>query len=178
MALTPPVAYRPVQDSDIAVGKDVVYVSRAPGGKELRTRVEDEVIIQDDQLGPCIRLEAKHLAQMSRICVPTIADSLVELPGTAAVGAVAPTPAAVGAVVPATPDVSDGANDANMFLKVHVAPWIESMAKDAQEKEVTLPEVLKERLTSFFKNRYRKPSASSSKDLVIQHMRREMLWKT
>ena len=66
MALTPPVGYRPARDSDIAVGKDVVYVSRAPGRKEVRARVEDAVVIQDDQLGPCIRLEAKRLAQMSK----------------------------------------------------------------------------------------------------------------
>ena len=62
-----PGGYRPVQESDLAVGKSVVYVSRAADGHQVATRVEDAVIIQDRQLGPCIRLQHKHLAQMSRV---------------------------------------------------------------------------------------------------------------
>ena len=110
MEIVIPEGYRPVRDSDIAVGLAVVYVSRA--GQELHTKVEDATIIKDDERGPSIRLEAKHVAAMSRIFVPT----------TAAVDA----------------ELSDAhIHDANMFLKTAVAPWIESMAKNAREKEAT-----------------------------------------
>ena len=65
-----------------------------------------------------------------------------------------------------------------MFLKTAVAPCIGSMAKNAQEKEVTLPEVLKERLTSFLIDHNGEPLASPFGDLVIQHMRRVAPWRT
>ena len=119
-----PDGYRPVRESDIAVGMSVVYVSRGDGNW-IHTRVEDAKIIEEDQdRGPCVRLEAKHVAALSRIFVPT----------TAAVGA----------------ECSDSdMHDTKMFLKTAVAPWVESMAKNAQEKEVTLPEVLEEMFTSF-----------------------------
>ena len=45
-----PGGYRPVQESDLAVGKSVVYVSRAADGHQLATRVEDAVIIQENSL--------------------------------------------------------------------------------------------------------------------------------
>ena len=97
-----PEGYRPVRDSDIAVGLSVVYVSQA-GGQELHTKVEDATIIKDEERGPSIRLEAKHVAALSCIFAPT----------TAAVGAT--TTAAVGA------ELSDAhIHDANMFLNAHI----------------------------------------------------------
>ena len=116
-----PDGYRPVQKSDIAVGMSVVYESRGDG-MQIHTRVEDAKIFEEDR-GPCVRLEAKHHAALSRILVPT---------------------AVVGA------EFSDSdLHDTNMFLKTAVAPWIESMAKNTQEEEVILPEVLKEGPTFF-----------------------------
>ena len=97
MEIVIPEGYRPVRDSDIAVGLAVVYVRRA-GGQELHTKVEDATIIKDDELGPSIRLEAKHVAAMSRIFVPTTAVVDKELSDA---------------------DIKD----ANMFLKTAVAPW-------------------------------------------------------
>ena len=136
-----PGGYRPVQESDLAVGKSVVYVSRAADGHQVATRVEDAVIIQDRQLGPCIRLQHKHLAQMSRVFVrETTAAVGEDVPGlfwddgrisqvnSLCVGA----PGAAAPTTPNTITIDDvTSNDVNVFLKCHVAPWIESMAKDA-----------------------------------------------
>ena len=184
-----------MQESDLAVGKSVVYVSRAADGHQVATRVEDAVIIQDRQLGPCIRLQHKHLAQMSRVFVrettaavgedvpglPWDGDSRIDVPGLCWDGGMdgIMDVGAPGAVAPTTPksdtinDVTS--NDVNVFLKCHVAPWIESMAKDAQEKEVTLPEVLNERLTSFLQTHHGEPLASPFEDLVVKYMRQAVL---
>ena len=171
-----PGGYRPVQESDLAVGKSVVYVSRAADGHQLATRVEDAVIIQDRQLGPCIRLQHKHLAQMSRVFARETTAAVGEdvMDGIMDVGA----PGVVAPTTPRSDTINDvTSNDVNVFLKCHVAPWIESMAKDAQEKEVTLPEVLNERLTSFLKTHHGEPLASPFEDLVVMYMRQAVLEK-
>ena len=117
-----------MQESDLAVGKSVVYVSRAADGHNLATRLADTVIIQEKQLGPCIRLQHKHIAQMSRVFVrettAAVGEDVMDN-GTMDVGA-------LGAVSDTINDATS--NDANMFLKRNVVPWIESMVKDAQER--------------------------------------------
>ena len=67
---------------------------------------------------------------------------------------------------------------ANTFLKNGVATWIGSMEICAQEKGITLPEVLNEKLQSFLTAEGGEPLASSFHDLVIYHMRQAVPWKT
>ena len=178
-----PEGHRPLQMEDIAVGMRVVYVGVKDGAS--RPTVVECADVLDTPAGPSIRLKAKHVALISRIFVET--DEVADGGAAAAIGAeVGSAAAAVGAEVGSAAaasvvgmDVDFSESDlegANMFLKTGVATWIEGMEKIAQEKEITLPEVLKEKLLSVLTPDSGEPLASSFHDLVIYHMRQAVPW--
>ena len=148
--------------SEIADGMSVTYMDQTGG--LVPTKVEDATILENKE-GPGVRLANKHNAAVSRIIVSTTAQAqhetaaMVPVPGegtevAAAVEAAVDTErAAVGAstaAVGADPTFNDSdMHDTNNYLKSAVAPWIESMKKEAEEQEVFLPVVAKQKLLSF-----------------------------
>ena len=147
-----PDGYRPIKMSEIAVGMSVNYINTQ--NVWTPTQVEDASILENKE-GHGVRLVHKHNAALSRIFVRTEAQAK---PGTADIVSRQNTEAAADiasgqnteAAVGAEPNFDDSdIQDANAFLKSAVAPWIESMVKDAKEQEVYLPPVFKEKHLSF-----------------------------
>ena len=100
MSASPP-GYRRLEPHDLAVGKDVLYISRDPSTPQIRTKILDTTINKDT-----INLKHKCEAPMKRVFVEE----------KAAVGAEAtgPNEAVVGA-------------DTDKFLRNEVVGWISSL---------------------------------------------------
>jgi hypothetical protein len=128
-----PPGHRLLQPQDLAVGKDVLYISRDPSTPHVHTKILDITIVGDK-----IKLEHKSEAPMNRIFVTDQAAVGAEAagPDKAAVGAEAtgPDKAADGAVgsagaAPATlgEAASPGDLDADKFLRNEVVGWMSSL---------------------------------------------------
>ena len=114
-----PPGYRHLEPHDLAVGKDVLYISRDPSTPQIHTKILDTAIKRD-----AINLKHKSEAPMKRIFVED----------KAAVGAKAtgPDEAAVGAEATGSAEAakaSPGATvaDTDKFLRNEVVGWLSSL---------------------------------------------------
>ena len=132
MAPECPPGYRLLQPHDLAVGKQVLYISRDPSSPHTRTQIIDTTIKNDTINLKC----RKDGAPMKRVFVEETAAVATEAkgPNEAAVGA------AAAAAVGDTATVSAGAAlaDTDKFLRNEVVGWISSLEAESS----SLPEAL------------------------------------
>ena len=190
MAMVPcPHGHRALEVKDVAVGMQVVYVSRE--NTLINTHITKAGVFEGTS-GPCVATQHKHAALLNRLFVPQRQSSAPD--EGAAVGAtqtaaaapagesavspsaVAPAAAAAAAAGMEVQDEQAEIEDADTFLQHSVVPWLKAMQEEASDRNISLPAVLKMRMLASVTSNGQ-PLASSLADLVLSRFRALVHWK-
>ena len=184
-----PHGHHALEVQDIAVGMQVVYVSR-DANTVINTRVTQAGVFQGNP-GPSVATQHKHAALLNRLFVPQRQSSAPD--EGAAVGATQTAAAAPAgesavnpsAVAPAAAAAAAGMEvqdeqaeieDADTFLQHSVVPWLKAMQEEASNRNISLPAVLKMRMLASVTSNGQ-PLASSLAELVLSRFRALVPWK-
>ena len=186
-----PHGHRALEVKDVAVGMQVVYVSR-DANTLINTHITKAGVFEGSS-GPCVATQHKHAALLNRLFVPQRQSSAPD--EGAAVGAtqtaaaapagesaVSPSPvapAAAAAAAAAGMEVQDEQaeiEDADTFLQHSVVPWLKAMQEEASDRNISLPAVLKMRMLASVTSNGQ-PLASSLAELVLSRFRALVHWK-
>ena len=183
-----PHGHRALEVKDVAVGMQVVYVSRDDANTLINTHITKAGVFEGSS-GPCVATHHKHAALLNRLFVPQRQSSAPD--EGAAVGAtqtaaaapagesavspsaVAPAAAAAAAAGMEVQDEQAEIEDADTFLRHSVVPWLKAMQEEASDRKESLPAVLKMRMLAS----NGQPLASSLAELVLSRFRALVPWK-
>ena len=185
-----PHGHRALEVKDVAVGMQVVYVSR-DANTLINTHITKAGVFEGSS-GPCVATQHKHAALLNRLFVPQRQSSAPD--EGAAVGAtqtaaaapagesavspsaVAPAAAAAAAAGMEVQDEQAEIEDADTFLQHSVVPWLKAMQEEASDRNISLPAVLKMRMLASVTSNGQ-PLASSLAELVLRRFRALVHWK-
>ena len=187
-----PHGHRALEVKDVAVGMQVVYVSRE--NTLINTHITKAGVFEGSS-GPCVATQHKHAALLNRLFVPQRQSSAPD--EGAAVGATQTAAAievqeeqaeaeaarayraAAEAYYAAAIEVQEeqvDIEDADTFLQHSVVPWLKAMQEEASDRNISLPAVLKMRMLASVTSNGQ-PLASSLAELVLSRFRALVPWK-
>ena len=192
MAAPCPHGHRVLEVKDVAVGMQVVYVSR-DANTLINTHITKAGVFEGSS-GPCVATQHKHAALLNRLFVPQRQSSApdegaavgaTQTAAAAPAGESAVNPSAVAPAAAAAADAAAGMevqdeqaeiDDADTFLQHSVVPWLKAMQEEASDRNISLPAVLKMRMLASVTSNGQ-PLASSLAELVLSRFRALVPWK-